>query len=151
MINYIRHDEQFFATVKLLTGEEILGEVLVSEDPDTKQDMIFIQNPAKTKVIELEPDTEKASQKIAMALVQWMAFSDEDFYVIDEKSVISIAPMSKGAVMMYKRWVKKEILNEEDDVDEKEIPMNESMGLVSKVDDARKLLKKIYESPSWFK
>jgi hypothetical protein len=51
MINYIRHDEQFFGAVKLTSGEEVLGEILVSQDPDTERDMIFIQNPAKTKVI----------------------------------------------------------------------------------------------------
>ena len=31
MINYIRHDEQFHGTVKLITGEEILGEVLLTK------------------------------------------------------------------------------------------------------------------------
>ena len=51
MINYIRHDEQFFAALKLNTGEEVLGEVLIGEDPDTKKDMIFIQNPAKTRLL----------------------------------------------------------------------------------------------------
>ena len=149
MINYIRHDEQFFATVKLITGEEVLGEVLVSEDPDTKQDMIFIQNPAKTKVIELDDPNGKTEQKVAMALIPWMNFSEEDFYVVDESSVISIAPMSKSATMMYKRWVRKEILEEEDS--DAEVPINESMGLVAKVDDARKLLDRIFKNPSHYK
>ena len=53
MINYIRHDEQFFGTLKLSTGEEVLGELLVSQCPETQDDMIFIQHPAKTKVIEI--------------------------------------------------------------------------------------------------
>ena len=148
MINYIRHDEQFFAALKLNTGEEVLGEVLISEDPDTKKDMIFIQNPAKTKVIEL-PDSDDESarnHKVAMGLIRWMNFSDEDFYVLDESAIISIAPMSKEAVMMYKRWVRKEILNEEDN--ETEVPMNKSMGLVSKVDEARSFLEKIFNGES---
>ena len=39
-------------------------------------------------------------------------FSDEEFYVIDEDAVVSIAPMSKEAIRMYSRWVKKEILHQ---------------------------------------
>lgn len=145
MINYIRHDEQFFGVIKLTTGEEILGEILVSQDPDTQKDMIFIQNPAKTKIIELENESEESNHRVAMGMIRWMNFSDEDFYVLEEKAVISIAPMSKESVLMYKRWVKKEINNEED-ADEIEIPMNKNMGLLAKVDEARKLLEKIYNS-----
>jgi hypothetical protein len=147
MINYIRHDEQFFGTIKLITGEEILGEVLVSEDPDTKQDLIFIQNPAKTKIVELDPEEEQ--QRVALGFIRWMNFSDEDFYVVDEKSVVSIAPMSKEAVMMYKRWVRKEI-KDEDESDETEVPMNKSMGLVQTVDEARTFLEKIFKSGSHY-
>ena len=143
MINYIRHDEQFYATLKLVTGEEILGEALVSEDPDTKKDMIFMQNPAKTKIVELEVDSEESSQKVAMGFMKWMNFSDEDFYVIDAQSIISIAPMSDEAIMLYKRWIKKEFKNSEPD--EAEVPINKSMGLISKVEDARKLLERIFK------
>ena len=149
MISYIRHDDQFYGTMKLTTGEEILGEILVTEDPETKTDLIFIQNPAKTKVIELDPDKDTKSQKVAMGFIRWMNFSEEDFYVVPEHQVLTIAPMSPEAVMMYKRWVRKEIHKEPER--NPEVPMNESMGLIGSVSDARKLLKKIYDSPSFFK
>lgn len=145
MINYIRHDEQFYGTVKLITGEEVLGEVLVSEDPETNQDLIFIQNPAKTKIVELDED--ETGQRVGMGFMRWMNFSEEDFYVIDEKSIMTIAPMSKEAVMMYKRWVRKEILNETDS-DKGHIPMNKNMGLIGTVDQARELLEKLYKKDS---
>lgn len=143
MISYIRHDEQFFGVVKLVTGEEILGEVLVSEDPDIKQDLVFIQNPAKTKMVELGEDSD--NQRIGMGFMRWMNFSDEEFYVVEERSIISIAPMSKEAVHMYSRWVKKEIENE-DEPERGEVPINKNMGLIGTVDEARKLLEKLYKS-----
>lgn len=147
MINYIRHDEQFYAALKLVTGEEILGEVLVSEDPDTKKDMIFIQHPAKTKIVELNVDEETKSQKVAMGFIKWMNFSDEDFYVVDDRSVISIAPMSMEAVNLYKRWIKKEF-NKGTEPDESPIPINKSMGLIAKVEDARMILERIFKNAS---
>ena len=93
MISYIRHDDQFYGTMKLTTGEEILGEILVTEDPETKTDLIFIQNPARTKVVELDPDKDAKSQKVAMGFIRWMNFSEEDFYVVPENQVLTIAPM----------------------------------------------------------
>jgi hypothetical protein len=141
MINYIRHDEQFFGTLKLSTGEEVLGELLVSQCPETHDDMIFIQHPAKTKVIETE---DAGEHKVVVGFMKWMNFSDEEFYVIDEDAVVSIAPMSKEAIRMYSRWVKKEILHEPE-AERGQVPVTPSMGLVAKVEDARKHLEKIFK------
>ena len=144
MINYIRHDEQFYGTVKLITGEEILGEVLLTKDPGLDTDLLFIQHPAKTKIVEMEGNT-STDQKIAVGFIKWVNFSDEEFFVIEERSVISIAPMSKDAIRMYKRWVKKEILHEPES-EKGEVPMSPTMGLISKVEDARSFLESIYKT-----
>ena len=145
MINYIRHDEQFHGVCKLSIGEEILGEIIVTEDPETHQNLIFIQHPAKTKVIEMDGNPNTKEQKVAMGFIKWMNFSDEDFYVLNEKDIMTIAPMSPEAIMMYKRWVRKEIqkIPEKD----REVPMNESMGLITNVESARKILEKIFNNP----
>ena len=144
MINYIRHDEQFYGTVKLITGEEILGEVLLTKDPGLDTDLLFIQHPAKTKIVEMEGNS-NTDQKIAVGFIKWVNFSDEEFFVIEERSVISIAPMSKDAIRMYKRLVKKEILHEPES-EKGEVPMSSNMGLISKVSDARSFLESIYKT-----
>ena len=47
MINYIKHEEQFYGTVKLSNGEEIIGEIIATKDVDApEQTIIFISNPA---------------------------------------------------------------------------------------------------------
>ena len=147
MINYIRHDEQFYGVCKLSVGDEVLGEIIVTEDPETKTDLIFIQHPAKTKVIDLDHPIQENSkeQKVAMGFIRWMNFSDEDFYVISEKDIMTIAPMSPSSIMMYKRWVRKEIQGLPEK--EREVPMNSSMGLLDTVDNARQLLERIYKNP----
>jgi hypothetical protein len=146
MINYIRHDEQFYGVCKLSIGDEILGEIIVTEDPETNTDLIFIQHPAKTKIVDVStPITESAKeQKVAMGFIKWMNFSDEDFYVLGEKDIMTLAPMSPEAVMMYKRWVRKEIQKLPET--EREVPMNASMGLLGKVEASRHLLERIYQS-----
>ena len=37
-----------------------------------------------------------------------MMFSDEDFYMISEEDICTVAPMSMESILMYKLWVRKE-------------------------------------------
>ena len=151
MINYIRHDEQFFGTIKLITGEEVLGEILVSEDPDTKQDLIFIQNPAKTKIVEL--DAEDEQQRVAMGFIRWMNFSDEDFYIVAEDKILTVAPLSTEAPIMYQFFVKQELGPAKKkanpmapDVVSEPSELNYKQGYIGTVEEARKKLEDLFKS-----
>ena len=59
-----------------------------------------------------------------------MMFADEDFYVVSEDDVTTVAPMSMESVLMYKMWVRKEKGVSKGEI---EISMNPNMGLVGKV------------------
>ena len=61
--------------------------------------------------------------------------------------IMTIAPMSREAMIMYKMWVRKEYGSIEDD--EFEIGMNKNMGLVGKVAEARKRLERIFKTESY--
>ena len=37
-----------------------------------------------------------------------MMWSDESFFIINEADIMTIAPMSREAMIMYKMWVRKE-------------------------------------------
>ena len=138
-INYIRHDQEFYGVVKLVSGEEIMGTIIATEEEGNS--ILFVSEPATTAVTPIEKDGGVA---MAIGLNKWMMWSDEDFYIIREPDVVTIAPMSMEAIMMYKLWLRKE--NGGDD--EFETPMNENMGLVGKVSDARKKLEEQWRKNS---
>lgn len=130
-INYIRHDHEFYGVVKLVSGEEIMGNIIATEEEgDT---ILFINDPATPTMTPVEKDGNIA---MAVGLSKWMMWSDEDFYIVQEPDIVTIAPMSMEAVMMYKLWLRKE----NGDTEDFETPMNENMGLKGKVSDARKKL-----------
>ena len=138
-INYIRHDQEFYGTVKLVSGEEIMGTIIATEEEgDT---VLFVSEPATPTMTPIEKEGGVA---MAVGLNKWMMWSDEDFYIIQEPDVVTVAPMSMEAIMMYKLWLRKE--NGGDD--EFETPMNENMGLVGKVSDARKKLEEQWRKNS---
>ena len=133
MINYIRHDHEFHGVAKLSSGEEVMGVMIA-----TKQDgqtLIFVQDPATPKEAPMKRGDEVG---LAIGLVKWMMWSDEEFFILQEGDIISIAPMSFAATSMYKLWLRKE--QGIDDDKNWQVDVNKNMGLVGKVSEMRKRL-----------
>ena len=126
MINYIRHDHEFYGVAKLSSGDEVMGVMIA-----TKQDgqtLIFVQDPATPKEAPMKRGDEVG---LAIGLVKWMMWSDEEFFILQEGDIISIAPMSFAATAMYKLWLRKE--QGIDDDKNWQVDVNKNMGLVGKV------------------
>ena len=133
MINYIRHDHEFYGVAKLSSGDEVMGVMIA-----TKQDgqtLIFVEEPATPREAPVRKGDEVG---LAIGLVKWMMWSDEKFFILQEADVISIAPMSFPAQSMYKLWLRKE--QGIDDDRNWQVDVNKNMGLVGKVSEMRKRL-----------
>ena len=133
MINYIRHDHEFHGVAKLSSGEEVMGVMIA-----TKQDgqtLIFVQDPATPKEAPMKRGDEVG---LAIGLVKWMMWSDEEFFILQEADIISVAPMSFPAQAMYKLWLRKE--QGIDDDKNWQVDVNKNMGLVGRVSEMRKKL-----------
>ena len=132
MINYIRHEQEFFGVVKLKSGETILGSMIATKEENAPDKTVFyIQDPACPHNHPVEKDGQAG---MAVGLLKWMMFSDEEFYMVGEDDVITVAPMSMESVLMYKMWVRKEKGGNHSEV---EIQINKNMGLVGKVSNFR--------------
>lgn len=142
MINYIRHDEEFYFIVKLVSGEEIIGKGFAIEDEGTTQ--IFVTDPVEIQVI--TKSTSKATVK-GVAMNRWMEFSDEDFFILQEKDIISIGGLNDEMIHMYKLFIKKTSDNQtvEDAIKENEVELDNEMGYVSSVEEARKKLEQLFK------
>ena len=133
MINYIRHDHEFYGVAKLSSGEEVMGVMIA-----TKQDgqtLIFVEEPATPREAPVRKGDEVG---LAIGLVKWMMWSDEKFFILQEGDIISVAPMSFPAQSMYKLWLRKE--QGIDDDKNWQVDVNKNMGLVGKVSEMRKKL-----------
>lgn len=133
MINYIRHDHEFYGVAKLSSGEEVMGVMIA-----TKQDgqtLIFVEEPATPREAPVRKGDEVG---LAIGLVKWMMWSDEKFFILQEGDIISVAPMSFPAQSMYKLWLRKE--QGIDDDRNWQVDVNKNMGLVGKVSEMRKKL-----------
>jgi len=133
MINYIRHDHEFHGVAKLSSGEEVMGVMMAMKQDG--QTLIFVQDPATPREAPMKRGDEVG---LAIGLVKWMMWSDEEFFILQEGDIISIAPMSFAATAMYKLWLRKE--QGIDDDANWQVDVNKNMGLVGKVSEMRKRL-----------
>ena len=139
MINYARHDEEFYGIFKLLNGEEVLGKAVLTED--NGESLVFIQNPVSTQIVHKELEDGRTVRGVGFA--KWMQFSDEDFYILREKDILTVTSMSKEVSFMYEAF----IIGEDDEKKhESKLDLEPEMGFLGKIDEARRLFEKIYKS-----
>ena len=142
MINYAKHDEEFYGIFKLVSGEEVLGKEAVITD-DENETLVFIQDPVAVQVITKEIDEQKVAR--GMGFAPWMQMSDEDFFIIREKDIIAVASMKKEMIIPHEAY-----LLGEGGMDKKKkethLKLDPSMGYLGSIDNARSLFEKIYRS-----
>tara|TARA_B100000902_G_C26977621_1_gene748620 strand:+ start:81 stop:518 length:438 start_codon:yes stop_codon:yes gene_type:complete len=139
-IQYIRHEQEFYGVIKLKTGDTLLGTMIATQEDDNPDKTVFyIQEPATPNMHQVEKDGQMG---MAVGLLKWMMFADEDFYMVNEDDIITVAPMSMDSILMYKMWVRKECKTSKTDV---EVKMNPNMGLVGKVSDFRSKLEDFWK------
>ena len=142
MLNFIKHEEEFFGIFKLVNGEEVLAKAVLTKDHN--ESIVFLQDPLCVEII-TNPISET---KIArgMGFIKWQQLSDEDFYVIREKDILTISAMSKECIFMYESYLKGETTDSRNEKMEQE--PSKHLGYLGSIDQARRLFEKIYINPS---
>ena len=141
MISYAKHEEEFYGVFKLVSGEEVLGKAVLTED--NGETLSFIQNPVSTVVMNNKDDDGR--QVRAVGFAKWMQFSDEDFYILREKDVLTVSSMSKEISFMYEAFIQSETKGKPKKDDSK-IDPKPSMGYLGKIDEARNLFEKLFKT-----
>ena len=139
-INYAKHEEEFYGVFKLISGEEVLGRSVLTEDQG--ESLVFIQDPVVVQLIDKPIDDKKMAR--AIGFTKWQQLSDEDFYIIREKDIVTISSMNKEVIFMYEAFI-----HGADGLGEKKSKMrtelNKTRGFIGKIDEARKRFEKLFK------
>jgi len=137
-------DNEFYATIKLVSGEEIFS--LVSVEEDTDNPLIMLSNPVIMKMV----STPEGS---IVKVKTWMSVPGEDPIVIRWDKVITVTEIKEASIInIYNNYLEDERfdINEigemnkphRNDVKNK---LTTKMGYISTVEDARKYLEGVYK------
>ena len=145
MLNFIKHEEEFFGIFKLDNGEEVLAKAVLTKDHN--ESIVFLQDPLCVEII-TNPISET---KIArgMGFIKWQQLSDEDFYVIREKDILCVSTMSKQIKLLYEAFVMAEggtDIRKDIKKSNYHIEPDSIGGFIGDIDDYRTLFEKIYKA-----
>ena len=126
--------DEFVATVKLVSGEEILTKVIV--DYSSEEEQIIIDNP----VVCSEVRTPGANVPMGYKFEPWIKMTEEDVFVLNLDKIITLSEIKDDLVIKtYENIIEGGFKRQHPDLDR-------SMGYVNDVDSARKIIEKLYKA-----
>jgi hypothetical protein len=128
--------EEFYAIIKLVSGEEILSLVMVDENDGDP--VLVLQNPVTMK-------TYNNQHGMYLKVKPWMEMSDDDFFIVKLDKIITMTETKDERILdIYNNYIEND-----DTIDvynpSGQIKPSTKMGYVSSVEDARKNLERIFK------
>ena len=126
---------EFIGMIKLVSGEEVIGSVLVCEE----ENGFVVETPFSIDETIIETP---AGEMVKVDLRPWIKFSAEEIIFIEKEKTITVYEADERITKIYNRTLRKYLHNENDT---SQMPLNEEMGFKTKVDDARSSLEKLFK------
>jgi|TARA_B100000073_G_scaffold299683_1_gene265724 hypothetical protein len=129
-------EEEFYSTIKLVTGEEIVAKVCYMEEENS----LLLENPKKVTEIKQRKNGETVD---GFVLVDWIHSTYESMFVLPMERVLTMSELDKRIERYYLSIVEGD--------DEEEIGkvqpsnLNQRMGYLGSVSEMKKTLEKIYK------
>ena len=127
-------EEDFYATIKLKSGEEVFAKVAASEEED--RTMLIIHSPVTVSEIK------NKGGLVGYKVEPWLKTTREDMFIINMDNVLTMSESSDiHMINMYQQFVQDSAR------DKKGQPkLSRKMGYLSSVNDAKDILEKLYKS-----
>tara|TARA_B100000900_G_scaffold276830_1_gene236703 strand:+ start:189 stop:593 length:405 start_codon:yes stop_codon:yes gene_type:complete len=126
-------EDDFYATVKFKSGEEIFAKVAATEEED--RTMLLVSNPIIVQEIK------SRSGAIGYKIEPWLKTTSEDMFIINLADILTLSESSDiEMIMMYQDYIRssnKESNNESN--------ISRNMGYLGNVNDTKELLEKIFK------
>ena len=129
-------EDDFYATIKLKSGEEIYAKVAASEEDD--RTMLIITHPITVQEVKARAGT------VGYKVEPWLKTTRDDMFIINLADVLTISESSDiEMIQMYQRFVY------DSSRDRRNQPkLSREMGYITSVNDAKDLLEKLYKLPN---
>ena len=127
-------EDDFFATLKLKSGEEIFARVAATEEED--RTLLLVSNPVVVNEIKSRMGV------VGYKVEPWLKTTTEDMFVINMSDVLTMSESNDiEMIMMYQDYVRSS-----QDTTPNESKINRRMGRIGNVNDMKEILEKLYKS-----
>ena len=127
-------EDDFYATIKFKTGEEVFAKVAASEEDD--RTLLIVSNPIVVSEIKSKGST------VGYKIEPWLKTTTEDMFIINLQDVLTLSESSDIEMMMlHQSFVRS---NTKTNNGQKKI--DRKMGYLANVNDAKEILEKLYKN-----
>ena len=131
-------EDDFYATLKLKTGEEIFARVAATEEED--RTLLLVSNPVVVNEIKSRMGV------VGYKVEPWLKTTTEDMFVINMSDVLTMSESNDiEMIMMHQNFVRDSV---------GEVPMggnsklSREMGYLGNVNDTKEILEKLFKLDS---
>ena len=129
-------EDDFYATIKLKSGEEVFARVAASEEED--RTMLIIHTPVVFSEIK------NKGGLVGYKVEPWLKTTREDMFIINMDNVITLSESGDmEMIVMYQHF-----LRDSQREMQQQHKLNRRMGYISNVNDAKENLEKIFRLDS---
>jgi len=129
-------EDDFYATIKLKSGEEVFARVAASEEED--RTMLILHSPV------MFGEIKNKSGLVGYKVEPWLKTTREDMFIVNMDNVITMSESSDmEMIVMYQHFLRdsqRDLQNQH--------KLNRRMGYLSNVNDAKENLEKIFKLDS---
>ena len=127
-------EDDFYATIKLNSGEEVFAKVAASEEED--RTMLILHTPVTVSEIK------NKGGLVGYKVEPWLKTTKEDMFIINMADVLTISESNDiHMISMFQQFVQ-----DSDKMKKGEPKISRKMGYISNVNDAKDILEKLYKS-----
>ena len=129
-------EEDFYATLKLKSGEEIFCKVAPTEEED--KTILLVSNPVI--IAEIKGRTGTIGYKVE----PWLKTTKEDMFLLNINDVLTMSESNDFEMInMHQQYVKH---NDRNSDGSSKYKLDRKMGYIANINDAKDILEKIYKT-----
>ena len=130
------YEEEFYAAIKMVSGEEVFSKVCPCEEQD--RTILILDNPVLMETI-----TIRQFGMTALKVVPWMKLTDDTMFIVEMNRIITMTEVNDSSIIkVYQKYIR-----ERNKISSKS-QLSPNMGFISSIADARVSLEKLYKSNS---
>ena len=132
--------DEFYAVIKLVSGEEIMS--LVCVDENDGDPLLVLQNPITMKMIH-------SPRGMHIKVKSWIELSSDDFFIVKPDKIITITETTDERLIdIYTNYIEDEdsidVYNPQQEKTSGKVKPSSKMGYITTVEEARKHLEDLY-------
>ena len=126
--------DDFYASLKLISGEEVFAKVVACDEDN--RTLLLLHNQVKVEQVRLPGANIVAGYKVE----PWLKTNDEDMMVLDMKNIMTMVECTDiEMITIHQKYV------EESSQEGTRSRIDRKMGYISSVTDAKKMLEHLYK------